>query len=263
MLTTPRTFLTLPRERRRLRGVLIGKPESFRSHSPDEELAARVTAALARVRASDPTVPPRVLLGRQAFTTHVASPAAITHIPGTPVWRSRAAADGVATTGTTAAIGLTLADCLAVVLTDGARLVVLHGSRKTLLPPSGDSIVHGALREAGLLLPRTAAWIGAGIGPCCYGLDALPAGIPPAVVTRPRRGTRADRPYAVDLRALVRRQLQEGSIADERITTDDLCTACAGTPGAPSYHSWVRDGRPGNNLFLAWLAAGTPDASYS
>ncbi len=198
-------------------------------------------------------MPSAVAVPRAEFTTTIATLDETTE--GSPLRITRHAADGIMVQGATVAAGVTVADCLAICLWVGDCLSVLHGARACLAPPDGRPSIIAEAINAGAFAPHTTrAWIGAGIGACCYGLDTVPEGIPSHVVRRPTRGPRKDLPASVDLRALAAAQLHAVGIQDAQITIDDRCTSCARTRDAFPYWSHVR-GDQERNLFVAWLDA--------
>ena len=82
--------------------------------------------------------------------------------------RSTTAADGGVVQGTRRAIGFFSGDCPIVCLWQDDRLAVLHAGYRCLIrESSGDtSIIDAGLRHFN---PRQVqAWIGLGIGPCCW-----------------------------------------------------------------------------------------------
>lgn len=243
-----------------LRTLLLGKPYDFQAIGrPSASRAQTLEQSIAdlspqRETAWGPLAFPHVVsLPRLAFTTNT--------LPATdcrPVGIGRVRfleqpADGVWLAPGAGAGGVTVADCLAMVLWDDRRLAVLHGARACLVPPDGGpDILLRCLAEHGFAPPTTHAWLGAGIGPCCYGLNTVSSAIPALALRRPVRGPRADQRQSVDLRALAAERLRRSEVPDTAVTIDPRCTSCWDGTGSSPFWSHVR-GDTERNLFLAWL----------
>lgn len=214
------------------------------------DVAHDALAQLAQVH-PDWRVPRTLAVPRAECTTTIAT--LDETADGSPFCITRHAADGILVVATGSAAGITVADCLAICLWAEERLAVLHGARACLAPPDGrPGIIAEAVHTGAFAPAATRAWVGAGIGACCYGLDTVPEGIPPFIVRRPTRGPRQNKPYALDLRALAAARLRSAGISADQITVDTRCTSCARTGDADTYWSHVR-GDPERNLFVAWL----------
>lgn len=230
---------------------------------PPDRWAARVQAVLAAVlpHGVGPVVVPRA-----AFTnrvTEVAAPAGRGLVcPAEP-------ADGAVVTGFGPAVAMFNGDCPAVCLYAGDRLAVVHAGYRCL--------IRGEPGEADILAAAVAAfrgaavraWVGCGIGPCCWApnYDTKPEMLDPSehpdgallaeCLGRTTRGPARPGSVSVDVYELAARLLVRHGVAREAIDWDTRCTACAYRDGRPEFwsHSRARlaGGTDGRNCFVAWL----------
>ena len=170
--------------------------------------------------------------------------------------------DGVVVLGSPGAkrsAALFNADCPMIAVCDiwKERFAVLHGGYRCLLREDGsDSIIKVLFREFGFQPKFVEAFVGFGIGNCCFGAehysemkDSKTRGqLPISTASKsPREGQRS-----IDLRLLALQQLSELGVPLKSITIDFTCTACA--DGGKKYHSNCYDGPDaGRNCALAWL----------
>jgi YfiH family protein len=138
--------------------------------------------------------------------------------------------DGIVTARRGVALGIFTADCVPVIMLDPAREVagVLHaGWRGTLANIAAAGV--GAMRSIGARAHEVRAALGPAIGLCCFEVDEALADrfvtdIPHA--RSHRRGGRPSKAY-LDLRAIVRGQLERSGMDPLNIVSLGPCTRCA------------------------------------
>lgn len=213
--------------------------------------------------------PVRVARNRQLFADAAGMPGApifLQQVHGAEVvdWSDQEAppahvpvpADAQITTRPGQPLAILMADCLPVVLTDtvGSVAAAAHaGWRGVRAGVLANVVRHVRARvraERGLL-----AWIGPGIGPCCFAVgaevrEAFCAQDPGAAAafSAPRPGTRAaaqNAAWVADLPALAARQLRQNEVL---VTVDGRCTMC--DPRA--FFSYRRDGITGRMAVAIW-----------
>lgn len=172
------------------------------------------------------------------------------------LFRTAELADGIAVIFPHDAIAILNADCPVIAITNtGGILAVLHAGFRCLVPenPRERSIIDEAFLTTHANAQHARAFIGYGIGPCCFAAEDFPEvadkrnprNLP---LGRATRGPRA-RERSVDLYVLARSQLIEAGVAPSSITWDTRCTACDGR-----YHSHYWDGPgAGRNATLVWF----------
>jgi hypothetical protein len=186
-----------------------------------------------------------VVVARQVHGTRVES------VSGPPA--ARPEADGLLTSARGVAVGVVTADCVPVLLVARRHRVaaaVHSGWRGTLGGIVGEAVA--AVRGTGIAAGELEAAIGPAIGGCCYQIG------PEVRVAFEERYGRAfvgdafrdaaPRPY-LDLRPIVRRQLEDAGLRPQAIRTVGPCTKCDA-----AYASVRRDGpRAGRQLsFIGW-----------
>jgi hypothetical protein len=198
-----------------------------------------------------------VVLGRQVHGSRVER---IRTADGT-----RPEADGLLTSTPGLAVGVVTADCVPVLLVAAAARVaaaVHSGWRGTLAGIAAEAAAVVA-SEAGVGLDTVRAAIGPAIGSCCYevGPDVRAAferrwG---TAFVAPTFSTPGPRPH-LDLRSLVRRQLEHAGLDADSIEILGPCTKCA-----LEYASARRDGAAaGRQLsFVGWRAEPSRGAGTS
>lgn len=141
----------------------------------------------------------------------------------------------------------TVADCYPVTLAAGPWRVHGHcGWRGTAAGLPGAMVE--ALRDRTPSLAEVKAWIGPGIGPCCYAIGPETAGRFPGESLRRVEGGAVH----LDLESEIRRRLRAAGLPPAAIRAAGVCTACA--PGR--FFSHRRDGVPtGRHAALCWTAA--------
>jgi YfiH family protein len=159
-------------------------------------------------------------------------------------------ADGLITGRRGLPLAITVADCLPLALAAADRAIgLVHCGWRSILagivPRAAGALAH---------LARSAphdlrAWIGPGIGPCCFSVGAEIAG-------RFAREAAAAKGHGeggafVDLAGRIHHELREAGVQTEKIHNSAICSACH----AELFFSHRRDrGRSGR--MLAWLVLG-------
>lgn len=116
-----------------------------------------------------------------------------------------------------------VADCLPIALVDAERQVVaaIHAGWRGLAGGILEQTLE-RMREAwGTQAQDLVAWIGPGIGPCCYQVGEVVAQQFPGDATPDGPGH-----ARLDLRAAARRRLRKMGLVEENLTGLDLCTSC-------------------------------------
>lgn len=253
-----------------LRSCLLGRRVGdFRSHPGDPDAPLRL---LEEARSCWlPETVRRVWVLRACFSNRVArleEPAVV----GQGGWAvsSPAGVDGGIVEGPGQAVAVCNGDCPLLCLIQGQRLAVLHAGYRCLVreAPDEPNIIETAL-AAGFDSSATTAWVGWGVGPCCWAPDyaSKPELLAPETsheasllarcLTRTTRSPLGAGHVAIDLYQLADDLLRRAGVGPGRVGWDTRCTCCAREDGEPAYWSrtrWKRSGGPdGRNCCLAWL----------
>jgi YfiH family protein len=139
---------------------------------------------------------------------------------------------------------LTVADCLPVVLTAGRWRSLGHCGWRGIAAGLAEVMVRELEAVSGGEPAAFRAWIGPGIGPCCYEVGAdVAAALPEAMEAD---GTRAN------LRVALVSRLERAGVPAASVGVSDACTACH--PGR--FFSHRRDGVPsGRMAAVSWFAS--------
>jgi len=158
----------------------------------------------------------------------------------------RRAGDGLVTAVAGLPLTLTVADCLPLfAAVDGRAAALVHCGWRGIAAGIVGEAVRVLARVSGQAPGRIDAWIGPGIGPCCYTLSSADASRLDPACTRPAG---RDDLACVDLPGCVERGLLASGVPGERIRRSELCTACRGD----LFYSHRRDrGRTGR--MAAWI----------
>jgi YfiH family protein len=154
----------------------------------------------------------------------------VVHTVGVDHDGARLTADGMVTATRGLALGIFTADCVPILMADVGRGVVaaLHsGWRGTLAGITGEGV--SAMTRLGACRSEIRAAMGPAIGLCCFEVDHELA--EQFVTTIPdagdhRRAGRAGKAY-LDLRGIVRLQLEAAGLDPGRIESVGPCTRCA------------------------------------
>lgn len=191
---------------------------------------------------------------------------------GEPVLKRTAAqADGVIVYGPMIGVAFFNADCPIVALVEGEKLAVLHGGYRALIREDNrePNIIEAAMQEFDP--KKTRAWVGFGIGPCCWVPEKDKREIKNPLLSRHStllanslKITVQECPFGngfrtVDLPFLIRGMLLEAGLNSDNILVDRRCTCCAkNAAGVPLFWSHTRykacgekcDGRNMSVVFL-------------
>ncbi len=165
-------------------------------------------------------------------------------------------ADALLTFDPELVLWFTVADCFPLTMTDGWTRVHGHcGWRGTAagLPEAMLAALraHASIRPSGSAgaTDEIKAWIGPGIGPCCYPIGPETAASFPGSSLRPAGPTGK---VHLDLAADIRRRLEEGGVRPGSIVQAGACTSCQ----TERFFSHRRDGTPsGRHAALCWRAS--------
>jgi len=145
-------------------------------------------------------------------------------------------------------LALTVADCRPVLFAAEDRAVALaHAGWRGTLAGVAPAALLALSAAAGLPPTALHAWIGPGIGPCCYDLPEADARGFPDRFRRPARRGRIGR-EAVDLAGLLESQLIAAGAAPDRLSVTAPCSACR----PDLFYSHRRDGGRTGRM-LAWI----------
>lgn len=190
---------------------------------------------LARATGVDLTRAARIPLEHGARVRRVSAPgwadpgdALVTTVPGLP-------------------LAVTVADCFPVFLALPGAVAVAHCGWRGVAAAAAPAALASLCEAAGHPAAEALAWIGPGIGPCCYDLSAESARELPAdaLVHSPRA---VDARRAVDLAAGLRAQLIDAGLSRASIATSGLCTACH-----PQHFFSHRRDRGRTGRMIAWI----------
>ncbi len=157
-----------------------------------------------------------------------------------------AEADGLWTRLGGLPLALTVADCLPLLLAaDAGPVALVHCGWRGLAAGIVAQTLSRLCAEAGRPAGSWWAWIGPGIGPCCFAVDEeVAARFPPSARRRTEPGAR----LSVDLPGYLRGELLAAGLAPDRVRAAGLCTSCE----ASLFYSHRRD-RGATGRMLAWI----------
>lgn len=144
------------------------------------------------------------------------------------------------------ALWFTVADCVPVTLTAGAWRAHGHCGWRGTAAGLIEAMTAALAKSAGAAPRDLCAWIGPGVGPCCYevGPGVAERFDPAAFRTAPPAPGYATARSFLDLRAEITLRLDRLGLPSGAIATDTACTSC--TPGR--FFSHRRDGIPTGRL---------------
>jgi YfiH family protein len=143
---------------------------------------------------------------------------------------ARREGDGIVSAAPGIAAGIFTADCVPILMVDAAARVVgaLHaGWRGTIAGIAGEGV--RAMAGIGARQYALRAALGPSIGPCCFEVDAELAERFVRTIPHAREYARAGRPGKsyLDLRGIIRGQLERAGLEPDAITSVGPCTRCA------------------------------------
>ncbi len=133
---------------------------------------------------------------------------------------------------------ITVADCFPVVLAAGGVRMLGHCGWRGVAAGLAEAMIAAVARAAGVAAPQVRAWIGPGIGPCCYSFGAEGRAHFPDSMHPSDGGIR------LDLRGEIRRRLERAGLAPGHISASIACTSCE----PERFFSHRRDGLPSGRM---------------
>jgi len=138
--------------------------------------------------------------------------------------------DGLVTAEPGVMLGIFSADCVPILMVDSKRKVAgaLHAGWRGVIADIADAGVR-AMVQLGARASDIRAAMGPSIGSCCFEVDAELGERFGREIVGARNHTRAGRPgkAVIDLRAVVRYQLERAGLAPANIASVGPCTRCA------------------------------------
>lgn len=198
------------------------------------------------------------------FTNRIAEVGSEEVVKDSFLRKTRQPADGGIVMSVNHAVAIFNADCPVTAVFDPIheRLAVLHSGFRCLVreDPSELSIIDVLFKRHNFVPDFVKAFIGFGIGPCCFGAEHLPevSGMTmPLPLSRAIRGPGKGQ-VSIDLIQLAKGQLIKLGVLPELITMDRTCTACDGGKYYSNYYEgWQKGQDPssvGRNAALVWFA---------
>jgi YfiH family protein len=142
----------------------------------------------------------------------------------------RPAGDGIVTAESGVMLGIFSADCVPILMVDSKRKVAgaLHAGWRGVIADIAGAGVH-AMTQLGAHASNIRAAMGPSIGQCCFEVDAELGERFDSEIDGARNHTRAGRPGKafIDLRAVVRDQLERAGLVPTNIASVGPCTRCA------------------------------------
>jgi YfiH family protein len=142
----------------------------------------------------------------------------------------RPSGDGIVTAEPGVMLGIFTADCVPILMIDSKRKIAgaLHAGWRGVIADIADAGVR-AMVQLGAHTSDIRAAMGPSIGQCCFEVDADLGDRFVREIDGARSHTRAGRPGKafIDLRAVVRDQLERAGLAPANIASVGPCTRCA------------------------------------
>ncbi|MGH7923439.1 MAG: peptidoglycan editing factor PgeF [Candidatus Binatus sp.] len=142
----------------------------------------------------------------------------------------RPAGDGIVTAEPGVMLGIFTADCVPILMVDAKRKIAgaLHAGWRGVIADIADAGLR-AMVKLGARASDIRAAMGPSIGQCCFEVDAELGDRFGREISGARNHTRAGRPGKafIDLRAVVRDQLERAGLAAANIESVGPCTRCA------------------------------------
>ena len=138
--------------------------------------------------------------------------------------------DGIVTAEPGVMLGIFSADCVPILMVDSKRKIAgaLHAGWRGVIADIADAGVH-AMVQLGAHASDIRAAMGPSIGQCCFEVDADLGDRFSREIDGASNHTRAGRPGKafIDLRAIVRNQLERAGLAPANIASVGPCTRCS------------------------------------
>ncbi len=142
----------------------------------------------------------------------------------------RPSGDGIVTAEPGVMLGIFSADCVPILMVDSKRKIAgaLHAGWRGVIADIANAGVH-AMTQLGAHASDIRAAMGPSIGQCCFEVDAELGDRFGNEIDGARKHTRVGRPGKafIDLRAVVRDQLERAGLAPANIASVGPCTRCS------------------------------------
>jgi YfiH family protein len=142
----------------------------------------------------------------------------------------RPSGDGIVTAEPGVMLGIFSADCVPILMVDSKRKIAgaLHAGWRGVIADIADAGVR-AMTQLGAHASDVRAAMGPSIGQCCFEVDAELGDRFGNEIAGARKHTRVGRPGKafIDLRAVVRDQLERAGLAPANIASVGPCTRCS------------------------------------
>jgi YfiH family protein len=142
----------------------------------------------------------------------------------------RPAGDGIVTAEPGVMLGIFSADCVPILMVDAKRKIAgaLHAGWRGVIADIARIGIH-AMVQLGARASDIRAAMGPSIGQCCFEVDAELGDRFSREIDGASKHTRAGRPgkAVIDLRAVIRDQLERGGLTPANIASIGPCTRCA------------------------------------
>jgi polyphenol oxidase len=142
----------------------------------------------------------------------------------------RPAGDGLVTAEPGVMLGIYTADCVPILMVDAKRKIAgaLHAGWRGVIADIAGAGVH-AMSQLGARAADISAAMGPSIGSCCFEVDAELGDRFSREIEDASKHSRAGRPGKayIDLRGVVRDQLERAGLAPSNIASVGPCTRCA------------------------------------
>lgn len=141
--------------------------------------------------------------------------------------------DGLVTSKRGLPVWLTVADCFPLFVTVGDWIGLMHCGWKGTAQHGAGQLVEALAAVSGIPRAEQRAWIGPGVGACCYPVgEDVAARFPAGSIRRDGETMR------LDLAAAIRIDLQAAGVTPAQIAACELCTSCR----PDLFFSYRRDG---------------------
>jgi polyphenol oxidase len=161
-------------------------------------------------------------------------------------------ADALLTTRPELILWLTVADCFPLILVAGTVRALGHCGWRGVAEGLVENLIDALARVSGLPPASQRAWIGPGIGPCCFQVGPEVAARFPESASRPTEAGRN-----LDLRGDILRRCARSGLPPHALLASPFCTSCS----PDRFFSHRRDGFPsGRMAALCWDPASAVSA---
>ena len=162
-------------------------------------------------------------------------------------------ADALFTAREDLVLWITVADCFPLFVTAGRTRALGHCGWRGVAAGLVEAVIAESARSSGLATASLRAWVGPGIGPCCFEVG-------PEVAQRfPESSIRRDgQRLRLDLKGEILRRVQSAGLPSHAVLLSSSCTCC----DSERFFSHRRDRVPsGRMAALLWATTLPPDPS--